>query len=145
MAQETDKQVLDLVNLAKKKKAEISKAEKPDWKTNCSFGYVAESSQRMNIQTIADVDALVAILGFLLVQQSGYVEAAEALGVNSEFKWLGFPVFDWQTDIQTRINKIQINKKKIELDVLEQRLNKLISPELRTKLELEEITGLLEK
>lgn len=144
MTSNTDTQVLDLIKLAKTKKSEIAKAEKPDWKTNCSFGYNQESSQRVNIQTIADVEALVSMLGFLLIQEDGHAQASEILGVPSKFKWLGFTTNEWRADLQSRINKIQISKKKKELDILEERLNKLISPELRTKIELEEITaGLL--
>jgi hypothetical protein len=147
----TDKQVQDLVKLVKTKKAEISKAEKPDWKTNCTFGYVPDSPQRINIQTVSDVNTLVSILAFLLVQQESYDKAHDILhgvvSINSpsKFKWQGFTVEEWQSDLQTRLNKIQITKKKNELDELETRLNKLVSPELRTQLELEEITNILSK
>jgi len=144
MTSTTDKQVLDLINLAKTKKSEIAKAEKPDWKTNCSFGYNPESSQRTNIQTVADVEVLISILAFLLIQKDGHENASVLLDVPSKFKWMGFTLEDWQADLKSRVNKIQISKKRKELDALEERLNKLISPELRTKIELEEITaGLL--
>lgn len=147
----TDKQVQDLVNLVKSKKAEISKAEKPDWKTNCTFGYNPDSPQRINIQTVSDVNTLISILSFLIVQQEGFDKASTRLfdtvtiGRDSNFKWMGFSLEEWQADLQSRLNKIQITKKKNELDELEGRLNKLVSPELRTKLELEEITSILNK
>ena len=35
----TDEQVQKLFAIVQTKKKEISKAEKPDWKTNCSFSY----------------------------------------------------------------------------------------------------------
>lgn len=38
-----------------------------------------------------------------------------------------------------RIDKIEITMKKKELELLEDRINKLISPELRAQMELEEI------
>ena len=65
------------------------------------------------------------------------------LGTKYQFKWLGFTFDQWKADIKTRIDKIQISKKKKELEELEVRLDKLISPELKQQMELEEITKLL--
>jgi hypothetical protein len=69
---------------------------------------------------------------------------AKEFGISEyKFKWLGFSYEDWSSDFQTRINKININKKKEELQNLETRLNSLISPELRRELELKEIEKML--
>lgn len=141
MASKTDKQVQDLFKIVQQKKSEISKAEKPNWLTNCSFFYDKNnSSTRFNIQTITDTDELVQALAFLIEKEKAYDEANDLLGLSSRFKWAGFGLDDWKTDFQTRINKLQIKKKKDELELLESRLNSLISPELRTQLELEAIT-----
>jgi hypothetical protein len=86
---------------------------------------------------------LVGILGYLVTLEANYNEASNRLGVSSTFKWSGFTLDDWQSDIQCRVIKIQITKKKQELEFLESRLDKLISPELRAKLELEEISQML--
>ena len=51
----------------------------------------------------------------------------------------GFSWEKWKSDIAHKINKLQISKKKQELEKLEERLNKLVSPELRAQLELQEI------
>jgi hypothetical protein len=56
---------------------------------------------------------------------------------------MGHTVADWQADIQKRINKVQISKKKADLQTLEDRLDKLISPELRREMELAEIQKML--
>lgn len=143
MTNQTDKQVQDLFKIVQTKKAEIAKAEKPNWLTNCSFGYNKDSSSRSNIQVVADVEELVHILGFLIEKERAFEAAATALGANVEFKWMGFTLAEWQADIQTRINKIQITKKKKELEALETRLDKLISPELKAQMELDEITKML--
>lgn len=136
----TDKQVMDLYDIVQNKKKEIAKAEKPNWLTNCSFGFGQDSNVRVNIQTVADPNKMVELLAFLYVQRNAFEEAAKDLGVKATFKWFGFSVEDWKQDFQTRLNKILISKKKQELEVLESRLNSLISPELKRKLELEEIT-----
>jgi len=143
MENTTDKQVQDLMALVKKKKEEISKAERPNYKTNCTFRYNPETAQNINIQVCADVDQLVGILGYLITQEANYNEASNRLGVSSTFKWGGFTLSDWQSDLQLRVTKIQITKKKQELEFLETRLDKLISPELRAKMELEEISQML--
>jgi hypothetical protein len=145
MENTADKLVQDLIALAKSKKEEISKAEKPNYKTNCTFRYNPEAPASINIQVCADVDQLVSILGFLLAQESNFNEAAKRLGVEATFRWLGFTLADWQADLHCRITKIHITKKKHELEVIENRLDKLISPELRRQMELEEISKMLGK
>ena len=141
----TDKLVLDLINLAKTKKEDITKAEKPNWKTNCSFKYNPESSAAINIQVATDINVLVSILGFLYTQESNFNKASEDVGADAKFTWGGSTVAEWKDDIKTRITKIQINKKKAELEEVEQRLEKLVSPELKAQIELAQITQLLNK
>ncbi len=145
MSNETDKQVQDFFDIVQKKKSEIAKAEKPNWQTNCSFSYIQDSPNRINIQISSNIDEIVSILGFLIEREQFHKKASDTLGVSIKFKWMGYSLEDWQTDLQTRIDKIQINKKKQELEALESRLNSLVSPELKTKLELQEISKLLGK
>lgn len=143
MENQKDKQVQELFKIVQQKKAEIIKAEKPNWLTNCSFGYNKDSSARQNIQVVSDVEELISILGFLIEKEKGFDAAQQVLGTSETFKWLGFTVEEWQSDIQTRINKIQISKKKKELDAIETKLNSLVSKEMREALELAEITKAL--
>lgn len=139
MAQ-TDEKVLQLFEVVRKKKAEIAKAEKPQWKTNCSFGYDQDVNSRSNIQVISDVTKLVGMLAFLYEKKKAWDDAAKDLSVDMPFVWFGFSVEDWRSDFQTRINKILITKKKAELELLEGKLDKLMSPEMKTQLELEAIS-----
>ena len=73
-------------------------------------------------------------------KRKAWDEAAKDLGVDMKFDWFGFSVEDWKSDLQTRINKIQITKKKAELEALESKLNLLISPEMRTQMEIDAIS-----
>ena len=143
MTNNTDKQVQELFKIVQQRKQEIAKAEKPNWITNCSFGYDKDSSQRYNIQTMSNVDDLISILAFLMDKESSFNQAAKELDVDNKFTWMNYSVEDWKSDIHTRINKIQISKKKNELETLEGRLDKLISPELKAEMELAEISKLL--
>lgn len=145
MANETDKMVQQLFEVVQKKKAEIAKAEKPSWATNCAFRYNKDSSASTNIQVCSDVEELIHMLAFLCDKKRGFNEAQELLGTTHKFRWLGFSFEDWSGDIKTRIDKIQITNKKKELEALESRLDKLVSPELKAQMELAEISKLLGK
>jgi hypothetical protein len=134
-----DRLVQELTKHVNDKKAAIAKAEKPNWNTNCAFRYSKDSSASINLQVCGVVEELVYILGFLCEKRNAFNEAQKIIGTNLEFKWFGYTFDDWAEDIQTRINKIEITAKKKELEMLEERLNKLISPELRAQMELEEI------
>lgn len=143
MENKRDIQVQALFKIVQQKKAEIAKAEKPNWQTNSSFSFYRNGSDRINIQTVSDIEVLIDALACLKQYEKFYAESAKQLGVESTFKWLGFTLEQWESDFQTRVNKIQISAKKKEFEMLEGKLNALISPELKAQMELDEITKML--
>jgi hypothetical protein len=145
MAQETDKKVQALISMVNEKRDEIKKASKPNWITNCSFRYTEDRAEGFNIQTITDTSKLVHALAFLKTREGAFDEAAAELGTKDKFDWLGYSVEDWTTDFQTRITKVNITKKKKELALLESRLDKIISPELKAQMEIDAITKELDE
>jgi hypothetical protein len=140
-----DDKVQQLFAIVKQKKSEIEKAEKPNWVTNCSFRFTEDSTAAgsLNLQVQSDPKVIVGILAFLTEKSAHFTAASAELGLDLEFKWLGYTVEDWKTDLVTRLNKVQIKKKKDELELLESRLDKLVSPEVRAQMELEAIEKLL--
>lgn len=140
----TDEITLKLIDQIKQQKIEISKAERPNWKTSCSFSFTDKTSDAINIHVESKIEKLVNIVAFLLEREHYYDEAKKLLKVETNFKWQGYTLVDWVEDIETRINKIQISSKKKKLESLEARLNSIISPELKAQLELEEISKELE-
>ena len=133
---------MELINQVNLKKAEIKCAERPKYLTNCSFAWDDEGgSKRVNLHVEKDVGKLISIAAFIKRKQLDYQDLAKDLGVDSppQFKWAGFTADDWLADIKLRINKIHIVEKKASLERLEERLNKIISPDLRAKMELEAI------
>jgi hypothetical protein len=147
MAFKTDQNTQNLLKEVNKRKQEIAKLEKPSWKTNCSFSYIDGNLQNtINVHVESNVKNLVSIVGHLLEKQEFYKKAAQTMELDSvpDFTWGGFTVQDWTSDIKTRISKIQIAAKRKKLESLEEKLNKLMSPELRAELELEEIAKELE-
>lgn len=138
-----DTKTLQLIAEVKKQKSEIARADRPTWRTNCSFSQNEGSSQTVNLQVESDVRRLIQIAAFIEQKHVGYALAASSLSVESppQFAWGGFSLEDWLEDIKTRLMKIQISAKRRKLEVLEERLNSIISPELRAQIELEAIAS----
>ena len=144
MANKQDEQVQALLKIIQEKRAEIAKIEKPSWETNCAFRYNPNSAALdANIQTVTKIPELVNIAAFLLEKESFHNKANETLGTDVKFKWLGYSLNEWMADIKTRLSKVEISKKRDELDKLEKRLGSLISPELRNQMELDDIAAKL--
>jgi hypothetical protein len=140
----TDEKIKLLFEEIQNKKLAIQQAERPSWNTSCSFGFSASSAHdRINIQLINDIRKLVEIYAFLIDRKEKCEIAAKELGVDYKFTWLGFSVDEWKSDIQTRANQLMIQEKRKELNEIENRLNSIISPELRAKMELDAISNLL--
>lgn len=138
----TDQKTLDLIKEVARQKAEIAKAEKPKWQTNCNFSYKEGSPDVVVLHVERSIKSLVDIAAFLVKREEAYLEVAASLGVEAPaFTWNGFSVADWMEDVKMRINKIQIASKKAKFEALEERLNKIISPELRAEMELEAIAN----
>lgn len=138
----TDERTLQLIKEVAKQKKEISKAERPNWVTNCSFKFV-EGGPAINLHVESDLRVLIGIAAHLQEKERNYIQAAGALDLTEfpPFAWGGFPTADWLNDIKSRISKIQIATKKKKLEELETRLNAIISPDLRAELELEAISA----
>jgi hypothetical protein len=142
---EQDKQVQALFDIVQKKKSDIAKAERPSWETTCTFHKDPGSSASQNIQTITKLDELVSIMAFLMEKEFFFESANKELGTKVKFNWQGYTIDQWRSDIKTRINKVEITKKKKELEDLESRLNTIISPEVRRKMEIDAIAAELGK
>lgn len=139
-----DDQTLALIEEVRRQRASISESENPNWKTNCAFPWTEGSSNIISLHVCSDIKQLVSIAAFLMDKETSYMDAATALSVDApQFTWNGFSVADWMSDIKVRIGKIQIKANKQKLESYESRLDKIISPELKRQMELDEISKLL--
>jgi len=135
-----DKVVAQLLQEVKQKKSEIEISDRLHYKTNMSLPLDSAGLVRKNLQVESDVDVLASLLGFLSQQYDQFNTGRKALGLpEKQFKWFGFTYQEWLGDIKTRVTKIQVSTKKKELDILEKRLDSLVSKDLRDQMELEEI------
>lgn len=138
----TDDKTQSLIEEVQKQKAEISTAENPNYhsKTNMTFPWVEGRADVVNLRVENDIKILVKIAGTLIQQEAFYNNAIDLLGTDCpKFSWAGYSVEDWIDDIKVRITKIQLKSKKQKLENLEKRLTAILSPELKTILELEAI------
>lgn len=140
-----DKLVLELFAKAQEKQREIEKTEKPKWLTSCTIGYNPDIvTDRINIQTVTDINKLIELYGFVLTKVGAWDVACEDLEMSIPFKYMGFSGNAWLSDIKARIKQVGVNEKKKELATLQARLDKLITTEQRRELELAEIQKLLD-
>lgn len=139
---DTDQKTLGLIDLIKQKKLEIAKSEKPSYKTNCSFVYIeGRLNDSINIHAEFDVRKLICMVAFIQEKEASYANAARTLKIDSPppFTWNGYSANEWIEDLTMRIKKIQVGTERTKLEALLERLNKIISPELKAQLELEAI------
>lgn len=138
-----DEKILKLLDEVKTSREQIEKAEKISWKTDCrSLPDMYSQSFSINLHVESDISKLIGFAAFLMQQEKCYNEAASALNLNEtkpKFKWQGFEVNDWMHDIKARIDKIQVNNKKNKLKVIEKRLLKVTSEELKAEMEIASI------
>lgn len=138
----TDDRILAFIKEVNRQKEEIAKAERPQWKTNQNFSWVEGKPDVIVLHVEKNIKTLVEIAAFLAQKEEAYMHVAADLGVEAPpFTWNGFSVADWLEDIKMRINKVQINSKRAKLEALEERLGKIVSPELRAQMELEAIAA----
>ncbi len=132
-----DSQILSLINTVKEKRKEIENAGKHSFKTNGLFSYsdeVNSNSSKLNINVL-DLNRLLNVRTFLYVMNNQH----QLLNPGVDFTWCNYTFSDWVLDLNSRIMNVTIDKKKKELKILEERLDKIISPELRAEMELESL------
>lgn len=145
MAKTTDELVMDLLVKVEQKKEEIKAAKKkPQWKTNCTIGYNPETTQdRINIQVVRDANKLIEIYAFLLEREEFFEHAAIDLGLPPDLTYMGYSIADWAEDLKSRAAQLSIETKQKEIEELDKRVNKLVSPEQRRAMELEALQQML--
>lgn len=128
-----DERVLQLKQVIDTKKSELKNSKKFTPITNCVLDL---EGQKYNLNVI-QFD----YLQLLLVRLNMYLMSAKDLGVSLEIS--GYNIEEWITDIKCKIEVFEYKKKETELKALEAKLDKMLSDEKKTELELNEIAALL--
>ena len=129
-----DERILKLKKEIEKKKEEIEKKDvRFIPKTNCILTLDGDT---YNLH-VCPVEKL----KFLWVKLNMYFMSAKDLSL--DFSVSGFPVSDWINDIKNRLSILEVKSEKENLRKMEEQLDKLLSSDKRTELELDRIEGLL--
>lgn len=133
MATKNDERVLQLKEIIEKNKSELKGEKKFTPITNCVLDL---EGQKYNLNVLQLYD-----LQLLLVRLNMYLMSAKDLKINLEIS--GYNISEWITDIKCKIEIFRYKKKETELKALEAKLDKMLSDEKKTELELDEIAALL--
>lgn len=132
MATKNDERVLQLKKLIEEKRSELS-TQRFVPMTNCVLDM---EDMKYNLNVLQENE-----LRFLMIKLNAYAMSAENL--KEEFVISGYDVNAWLADISGKLAVITDKKKRDELKTLEAKLDKLLSDEKKTELELDEIAALL--
>lgn len=129
-----DDRVLQLKKIIEEKKESLKSCKKifsPI--TNCILDL---DGQKYNINVLQFDE-----LQLLLVKLNMYLMSSSCLNIDLMIS--GYCIDDWLDDVNSRLSVLELKKKENELKALENKLNKMLSDEKKTELELDEITALL--
>ena len=130
-----DDRILELKEKIEKKKLELSdKNTRFVPVTNCIMELDGETN---NLHTC---DA--GKLALLLVKLSLYKKEADNLGIKLMIS--GYEVDDWLTDIKNKIEVMETRLEMNNLKAMEGKLDKLLSEDKKTELEIDDIAALLD-
>ena len=131
---QNDEKILKLKEQIAQKKKQLDKSKRFAPITNCSIDF---DGVRSNIHALTK-DQLI----FLLVKLNGYFISAKALEI-SDFSVGGYRVEEWMSDIQLRIDILNRKDDENKLKDMEYKLDRMLSDEKKTELEISEIEDLL--
>lgn len=128
-----DERVLQLKKIIDKKRAELKAVKRFTPLTNCVLS-LDNQSYNLNVLQLDD-------LKLLFVKLNMYLMSANDLDIKLELS--GYNVEEWMADVKSKIEIFEYKKKESELKTLEAKLDKMLSDEKKTELELDEIAALL--
>ena len=132
-----DERILALREQIETKRKELGKQPRFTPITTC---LLEVNGTRINLHTIFSVKEINA----LLVYVNMYVISAKDLNIDpTEIILSGFGIQDWIEDLRSKANAIVWLEKNAQLLALQRQLDKLLSNDKKTELEINEIANLL--
>ena len=132
-----DSKIITLKNQISEKRRQIDKIKKFTPITNCS---IEVDGIRSNIQVLAK-DQLIA----LVVKLNSYLSSAKELGLLDEYIISGYKAEDWIADIKSKLDIVSRKDEERKLKDMEEKLDRLLSNEKKTELEINEIENMLKE
>lgn len=135
-----DEQVQDLLKILKEKREKLANLNAPEWKANSTFKFGRGEADSFEVRTNSIDTVFISALGFLMDREKSFNVASKELDLEREFRWFGHTVEEWKEDFKTRLAQIEVEKEKAEVEILEAKVNRLMSPELKKQIELDKLT-----
>lgn len=123
------------LNARKSKVDGLRKEIAKTWKTNGTFRLIGAGTPT-NIQT-ASAETIEEMAAHLCLLDGARTAASVRLAREIELKVQGFTVDEWFDDLLKRLATINLREEEKQLDALEKRLNQVLSPEERRRIEVE--------
>lgn len=133
MGNKNDSKIMELKESIQSAKKGI-KAKKFQPTTNCLLGL---NGTTYNLHVCSEDE-----LKMLLITLHSYEMSAEDLGIEVP-DMQGYKIDDWIQDIKDKLEVISIQSKKSELNKTEKQLDKLLSEDKRTELEISNLEAAL--
>lgn len=132
-----DERILELKKQIEEKKKDLGKQPRFSPVTTCLFTY---NGNKVNMHTLTSVKEI----NTMLVYFNTYVMSANDLDIDcNDIVFDGFSVSDWMEDLKMKKEVVEYTAKKAQLTSLEKKLDKLLSDDKKTELEIEAIAGLI--
>ena len=137
MAAKNDERILTLRKQIEEKKEKLGKAPRFSPTTTCLLDY---NGSRINLHTLNSTQDIDQMLTYFNM----WVISAENIYVDPEtIMFSGFSVLDWMADLRSKREVILYQEESKKLDTLNKQLEKLLSDDKKTELELDAIADLL--
>lgn len=130
-----DNRIIELKKQIETKRKQLSeKTSRFSPETNCILEFKG-TTYNLNICSAE-------MLTLLLVELNMYLMSAADLGITLPVI-SGYPIEMWMTDIKNKISVLSVKQEESNLKKMEVKLDKLLSDDKKTELELDEIASLL--
>lgn len=135
MANLNDSKIMNLKVLIEEKKKVLKKSKQFSPITNCS---IELDGTRYNIHVLSKEKLIT-----LAVKLQSYMTAAKELELLDVYIISGYRVEEWISDIKSKLDVLIQREEEKKLKFMENKLNKLLSEDKKTELELSEIENIL--
>jgi hypothetical protein len=135
MTNKNDERILEMRKQIAEKKEKIGKLKRFIPITNCILP-LKEQVSNINVLSKRDLIEHLVILNV-------YKKSAEELGVLNDLNYNGYNIIDWIDDINNKLEVLFNKEEENKLKAMESKLEKLLSEEKKTELEIDEIADLL--
>lgn len=135
MTNTNDQRILELKKQIESKKEKLGKSSRFTPVTNCSLEL---DNVRINIQTLNKTD-----LTMLLIRMNSFLISSKDLGVDKDFKFSGYSLEEWITDIRSKLEVMSRKDEEKLLKSMEDKLLKLLSDGKKVELEINDIESML--